>query len=342
MDIDNIVLRVKNDDVILVKKAYDFANNKLFLINNNDYNLLKDNILGFIDMLINLGADSLTLISGILGIAINYGGSAEEIEKEFGTVVSNIVLGLNKINKFELICENESGELYLSQLNPNSSIDSRILFIKACLRLCSLQKMDDYSLEYREKLIRETIDVLVPMTDKFRFNIIKSRLEDLCLYYLNPDMYNYILKMMGSSPVLLNESLDNMKEKISNLLNENNINFIIKNRVKSIYSIYNKLASGRSWDDIYDILALRILVEDEEDCGKILDLIHSKYISLPFRVKDYIKSPKKNKYQSLHTTIIGDDDRYYEIQIRTYEMNEIAEIGDAAHFKYKLKKIKRL
>ena len=162
-------------------------------------------------------------------------------------------------------------------------------------------------------------------------------LENLCLYYLKPEVYNDILEKLDASREQLNEYLLEMKQSISDILTENGIPFKIKGRVKSVHSLYNKMDNGKRFSDIYDILALRVFVDTEQECYLTIGLIHSKFRPMPRRFKDYVANPKENMYQSLHTTVFGVEGQLFEIQVRTYEMDEIAEKGIASHWSYKEK-----
>ncbi len=150
-----------------------------------------------------------------------------------------------------------------------------------------------------------TMSVLVPIAHRLGINSIKSELENLSLYYLKPDVYNDILEKLNETVDELNDCLEEMKESLIELLTDAGIKFEIKGRVKSVYSIYNKLSNGKEWNKIYDILALRIFVNEESECYQVIGLIHSRFRPMPKRFKDYIASPKENMYQSLHTTVYG-------------------------------------
>ena len=222
------------------------------------------------------------------------------------------------------------------------SEDVRVLYIKLACRLHNMRTNWAIKPLNQKKKAMETESVLIPIAHRLGINSIKSELENLCLYYTKPDVYNDILEKLNKSRDELNSNLENMKKELSNLLKENGINFEIKGRVKSVYSIYKKLATGRKWSDIYDILALRIFVEKESDCYLVIGLVHSKFRPVPKRFKDYIANPKGNMYQSLHTSVFGDNGDLYEIQVRTYEMDEIAEKGLASHWSYKEKGTKKV
>lgn len=341
MDIEYIKSGLKKEeDILLLEKTYRFASKKLSELSYlNKDNILKD-ILEITNTLIDFNADILTLVSSILYEIINCGVSKDEIEKEFNSTIANISYGVSIISDKELLDDNKIK--YLNELEPSSNEDVRILFIKLAQRYYYMKNMTNLNTEKQKEIAIDTLNILVPIASKLRLNYIKSIVEDLCLYYIKTDIYTDILTKLDATPETLKIYLNIMKENISNLLIKNNINFQIKSRVKSIYSIYNKLESGREWNDIYDILAIRILVETKEDCRKVADIIHSQYIPIPSRIKDFITNPKDNMYQSLHTTIIGIDHRYYEIQIRTYDMNKMAEIGSASHHLYKEKQLRRI
>jgi len=184
---------------------------------------------------------------------------------------------------------------------------------------------------------KETLDILTPIAHRLGIGSIKSELEDLSLRYYKPDIYFEIVENLNKSKKDRDNLVVEMKHSVSEILNDHNIKHEIKGRAKSIYSIYKKLDKGKKFSDIYDLLALRVYVDTEQDCYQVLGLIHSKYRPLPKRFKDYVAMPKTNMYQSLHTTVIGIDGNLFEIQIRTYEMDKVAELGIASHWSYKEK-----
>ena len=179
------------------------------------------------------------------------------------------------------------------------------------------------------------MDILAPIAHHLGIHKIKSELEDLSLRYLKPNVFYDIADKLNNTKLERDQVVNDMLTSVSNLLKENNIEFEIKGRSKSIYSIYKKLEKGRKFSDIYDLLALRILVDNVQQCYSIIGMIHAKYKPIPKRFKDYIAMPKVNGYQSLHTTVFGIDGYLFEIQIRTRDMDEIAENGVASHWAYK-------
>ena len=193
-------------------------------------------------------------------------------------------------------------------------------------------KLVDRTKEYDAK---EALEILAPIAHHLGIHKIKSELEDLALRYLKPDVFYDIAEKLNKTKLERDRTVVDMQKEVSDLLTEHHITHEIKGRAKCIYSIYNKLNKGKKFSDIYDLLALRILVHTEQECYLALGIIHSKFRPLPKRFKDYIAMPKPNMYQSLHTTVFGVDGYLFEIQIRTYEMDEVAENGIASHWAYK-------
>ena len=344
MTFNYILNKIKNpDDIKDIKASYEYANFKLSGIMRKNGDTEISHCLEVANILIDLNVDKETIICAILHSVLDFNDIDEkEIVENFSLETYKIIFSLSKINNLEMVDDSESAALYLRKVMVGLSEDVRVLFIKLADRLHNMRTFDAISTERQKKVANETLSVLVPIAHRLGINSIKSELENLCLYYLKPDVYNDILEKLNATVDSLNNYLIEMQESICDLLNENEIKFEIKGRVKSVYSIYNKLSTGKKWDDIYDILALRIFVDKESDCYAVVGLIHSKFRPIPSRFKDYIAVPKENMYQSLHTTVFGPGGKFYEIQIRTYEMDEIAEKGIASHWSYKEKGTKKI
>ena len=186
-------------------------------------------------------------------------------------------------------------------------------------------------------MIKNIKNIYIPIAHRLGMKKMKSEMEDLCLQYSETEQYNKVLDRINADKEELEKSLAKMKYEIMQVLDHHNIKYEILSRVKSVRGIYNKLKNGKRWEDIYDLLGLRVLVNTVEDCYRVIGLVQSKYQPVPNRFKDYIANPKPNLYQSLHTTVYGEDKRIYEVQVRTYEMDEIAEKGVASHWSYKEK-----
>lgn len=333
----------KREQFETIKKAYLYAYNE----HKGMKRLTKDDFithpLEVTKILMDLNVDDTTIIASLLHEVINNGNKTyDDLVNDFGEDIAKIVLSVSKINKLELPDNNESSVIYLRKILVGLAQDVRVLYIKLADRLHNMRTNWAINPQKQKQKAEETMSVLVPIAHRLGINSIKSELENLSLYYLKPDVYNDILEKLNETVDELNGYLEEMKESIIDILTDAGIKFEIKGRVKSIYSIYNKLSSGKEWNKIYDILALRIFVEEESDCYQVIGLIHSRFRPMPKRFKDYIASPKENMYQSLHTTVFGIEGHVFEIQVRTYEMDEIAEKGIASHWSYKEKGTKKI
>lgn len=328
----------KEDELDVINRAYGFA-----LAKHGDKKRLNgdpyiSHPLEVAYILTDLNVDYITIACALLHETINHTDtSIDEVREEFGDEIANIVYSVSKINRLELSDDKDSSAQYLRKVLVGLSEDVRVLFIKLADRLHNMRTLYALPLEVQKQKANETTSVLIPIAHRLGINSIKSELEDWCLRYTKPDVYNDILEKLDASREELNDLLNEMKQSISDILTENGISFKIKGRVKSVHSLYNKMDNGKRFSDIYDILALRVFVDTIPDCYLTIGLIHSKYRPMPRRFKDYIANPKENMYQSLHTTIFGVDGHLFEVQVRTYEMDEIAEKGIASHWSYKEK-----
>ena len=336
-DIINDVKRYLTDEEITkLKEAYKYAS----IVHKNQKRLSGDDYikhpLNVVHILSKLNADSDTLIAGMLHDTISVGGiKASDIESRFGVDVASLVKGVTKINRLHYNGSNETTISNHRKILVGLTEDVRVIFIKLADRLHNMRTMYMLSDEKKKLNASETLEILTPIAHRLGINQIKSELEDLSLRYLKPDVYFSIVERLNKSKNERNKFVDEMMDNVSKLLNEHGIKHEIKGRAKSIYSIYKKLDKGKRFSDIYDLLALRVFVKDVSDCYQAMGLIHSKYRPVPKRFKDCIAMPKSNMYQSLHTTVFGPEGNFFEIQIRTYEMDEIAERGIASHWSYK-------
>ncbi len=324
------------EDLLTIKEAYNFAKEKhegMKRLNGEDFITHPLNVAKIVN---DLSVDATTIIAALLHEVINNSDTLlSEIEEKFGKEVATIVDSVSKINKLELVDDSEHSAIYLRKVLVGLATDVRVLFIKLADRLHNMRTNYAVNPKKQKAKAYETQAVLIPIAHRLGINSIKSELEDLCLYYTKPDVYNDILEKLNETREELNESLNLMKENITNILQEQGLKFKIKGRVKSVHSIYNKLSKGKKWNEIYDILALRVILDDVSDCYMAVGLIHAKYRPIPKRFKDYIAMPKANMYQSLHTTVFGVDGHLFEVQLRTFEMDEFAEKGMASHWSYK-------
>ncbi len=334
---DNIKNNIHDTTELLkIKEAYQFALKKhagMKRLNGEDYITHPLHVANIVN---SLNVDSTTIIGALLHEVLNNGDTLiKEVSDNFGEEVATIVDSISKINKLELVDDSESSAIYLRKVLVGLATDVRVLFIKLADRLHNMRTNYAINPKKQKEKAYETQAVLIPIAHRLGINSIKSELEDLCLFYTKPDVYNDILEKLNETKEELNDALEEMQESITNILQEHGLKFKIKGRVKSVHSIYNKLSTGRKWSDIYDILALRVILEEVEDCYTAVGLVHAKYRPIPKRFKDYIAMPKANMYQSLHTTVFGVDGHLFEVQFRTFEMDEFAEKGMASHWSYK-------
>jgi len=339
--IETILTKVKTyitdkEKIQKIIKAYNLANEKhegQFRKSGEPYILHPLNVAY---ILTDIKADTDTLCSALLHDTIEDTDiKLEDLEKEFGHTVKLLVDGVTKINKLDLVGEKDVEIATQRKILVGMTEDVRVIILKLADRLHNLRTL--WSLqEHRQKYnAKETLDILVPIAHRLGMYKIKSELEDLSLRYYKPEIYFQIVEKLNKTKKERDIIIEDMLQSVSNLLTENNIKHEIKGRAKSIYSIYKKLDKGRSFNNIYDLNALRVFVNTKEECYQALGIVHSKYKPMPKRFKDYIAMPKSNMYQSLHTTVFGNNEHLFEIQFRTYEMDEIAENGIASHWSYK-------
>ncbi len=324
------------EDLDLIEKAYHYAYDKHYgqkRLTGDDYIIHPLNVAY---ILAEIGADATTIEAALLhDVLEDCGDYSSEVKELFGMKVYELIEGLTKINKLNFSGENETMIANHRKILVGLSEDVRVIIIKLADRLHNMRTLWVHTEEKQKKIAKETLDILTPIAHRLGINQIKSELEDLSLRYLKPDIYFSIVETLNQTKIERDNAVIEMQNKVSELLNEHNIKHEIKGRAKSIYSIYKKLDKGRKFNDIYDLLALRIFVDTENLCYQALGIIHSKFKPIPKRFKDFIAMPKTNMYQSLHTTVFGIDGQLFEIQIRTYEMDKVAERGIASHWSYK-------
>jgi len=341
LTIDELIEKFKKynnneNDIELIKKAYDYAAKKHFgqkRISGDDYILHPLNVAL---ILTEISADAECMAAALMHDTIeDSDATVEEIESIFGKEIALLVDGVTKINKINFTSDSEASAAYQRKILVGLSEDVRVIIIKLADRLHNMRTISVLSEEKQKRKAKETLEILTPVAHRLGIYKIKSELEDLSLRYLKPNAYFDIVEKLNQKKTQRDEAVGKMLSEVSELLAAHNIPHEIKGRSKSIYSIYTKMDKGKRFDDIYDILALRVFVDTEQECYLALGLIHSKYKPVPKRFKDYIAMPKTNLYQSLHTTVFGIDGELFEIQIRTYEMDKIAEYGIASHWSYK-------
>ena len=342
--IDDLINKVKvyipsETSLNCIRKAYRFACEKhkgQLRESGEDYIF---HPLSTAMILTTVSADCDTICAGLLHDVIeDCDVTKQELEEEFNADIAKLVDGVSKISKMHFSTENEALVEYYKKIIVGMSEDVRVIIIKLADRLHNMRTLWALPKEKQKQKAKEVLEILAPIAHHLGIHKIKSELEDLSLRYLKPDVFYDIAEKLNTTKLERDNSVAEMIEEVSDLLKEHNIKFEIKGRSKSIYSIYKKMEKGKKFSELYDLLALRILVDTEQECYTSLGLIHSKFKPMPKRFKDYIAMPKVNGYQSLHTTIFGTDGQIFEIQIRTHKMDEIAENGVAAHWAYKEKK----
>ena len=260
----------------------------------------------------------------------------KEIEKLFGADVSMLVDGLTKIVTLKVEDKEEAHIETLRKMLLAMSKDVRVIFIKLCDRVHNMRTLDAKPDHKRRITALETMQVYAPLAHRLGMQKIKQELENLGLKYIDPIGYEEVRTNIEKKYGQSLHFIEDVRLMVDNKLRENNIKFTLEGRIKTAYSIYRKMYNqNKSFDEIFDFYALRIIVDSELDCYTALGLIHEMFNSVPGRFKDYISTPKPNMYRSLHTTVIGKYGIPFEVQIRTWEMHHIAEYGVAAHWKYK-------
>lgn len=288
-------------------------------------------------ILIELGMDDETVIAGLLhDVAEDTKTGLDVIERKFGPEVAALVDGVTKLSRIEYISKEERQiESYRKMFMAMAS-DVRVIFIKLADRLHNMRTLNHQSFWKQREIARETLEIFAPLASRLGIFKIKWELEDLSFRFLHPDRYYELVEKISMKRKEREEYIKKLVTVLKEELKKADINFDISGRPKHFYSIYNKMENkGKSLGEIYDLIAVRILVDSVKDCYGALGVIHSLWKPIPGRFKDFIAMPKPNMYQSLHTTVIGPEGEPFEIQIRTWEMHKTAEYGIAAHWMYK-------
>ncbi len=290
-------------------------------------------------ILVNLKADTHTIIAAFLhDILEDTDTKPEEIEQLFGKDVLSLVQGVTKLGKLQFKSKEERQAENFRRLFIAMANDIRVIFLKLADRLHNMRTLNFMAAPKQQKIARETLDIFAPLANRLGMGKIKAELEDLSLRYLEPDKYFEIAQLVSQTKAEREMTVQLLIDKISKDVKKSGINAQITGRAKHYYSIYSKMKRlNIAFHDLYDITAVRVIVDTEKECYEVLGLIHSQFKPIPGRFKDYIAMPKGNMYQSLHTSVIGPRSKPLEVQIRTWEMHEVAEYGVAAHWRYKEK-----
>ena len=336
--IDGISKYLNEDELKLVEKAYEVASihhEGQKRKSGEDYII---HPLCVAMILANLHMDAETLAAAILhDVVEDTDYTLEDLKKDFSDNIALLVEGVTKLTELNLVNDKvEKQAENLRHMFIAMSKDIRVIIIKLADRLHNLKTLEYQTKEKQEEKSRETIEIYSPLAGRLGISRIKSEMDDLSLMYLKPKDYVEIERGIKVRTEAREKFIDEIITSVKEKLDAAGIKAEIKGRVKNLFSIYKKLRSRvSSLDEIYDLFAIRVFVDSIKDCYATLGVIHEYYTPIPGRFKDYIAMPKPNGYQSLHTTVIGKEGIPFEIQIRTYEMDHIAEYGVAAHWAYK-------
>lgn len=326
-----------NADVTMLRKAYQYAERSHAgqkRSSGEDYFIHPVNVSA---TLIKLNLDIDSIMAGLLHDVIeDCAITAESLAREFTPDVAEIVVGLTKISKIKFKTKEESQAENFRKMVVAMAKDLRVIIVKLADRMHNMRTLQYVSDERQKKIAQETLDIYVPLASRLGINSVKADLEDLCLRFLKPEIYYRLAEKVAMKKKERDRYLKEVVDVIHEKLLEYSLTAEVKGRSKHFYSIYKKMiARGVDFDQIQDVLAFRIIVNNITECYKALGIMHSSFTPIPGRFKDYIAIPKVNNYQSLHTTVMGPRAERIEIQIKTSEMDEVAETGVAAHWKYK-------
>ena len=344
MPLEKMLARVQRqhpgDSYLLVKKAYEFAEAAhagQVRKSGEPYFIHPASVAS---ILTDLMIDAPTIAAGLLHDVVEdcQYVTLEQIHKEFGEEVALLVDGVTKLDKLDFTDREEQKAESLRKMILAMSKDIRVVIIKLADRLHNMRTLR-YQNEDRQRAIAgETLDIFAPLAHRLGMNAIKQELEDLSFKYINPEAYHDIAQKVGMRRAEREENIRMVIGELSEKLDAQGIRYEMDGRPKHLYSIYKKMTQqNKTFDQIYDLIAVRVLVDSVQDCYTVLGVVHTLWNQIPGRFKDYISVPKGNMYQSLHTTLIGGRKMPFpfEIQIRTWEMHRIAEFGVAAHWRYK-------
>jgi len=289
------------------------------------------------EILIDLGLDTPTVAAAFLhDVVEDTPATEEDILKRFGKEIMTLVDGVTKLDKIHFQTHEEEDAENFRKIFVAMANDVRVIIIKLADRLHNMRSLNFLSMERQQRIARETLEIFTPLAGRLGISQIKCELEDLCLKYLEPESYEFLVTNIHQKLEERKSFVEFVVEQIKEILKESNIKGEVFGRPKHFYSIYRKMKNqNKTLDQIYDLTAVRVIVDCIDECYEILGKIHKQWKPVPGRIKDYIATPKRNMYQSLHTTVVTNFGQFFEIQIRTYEMHRMAEYGIAAHWKYK-------
>lgn len=292
------------------------------------------------EILIDLGLDYPTVAAAFLHDVIeDTPATDEDVKSRFGKEIMTLVDGVTKLDKIKYQSHEEEDAENFRKIFVAMANDVRVIIIKLADRLHNMRSLNFLSNERQQRIAKETLEIFAPIAGRLGISQIKCELEDLCLKYLDPESFEFLVTNINQEINERRKFVESVVNEIKEILAESNIKGEVIGRPKHFYSIYRKMKNqGKTLDQIYDLTAVRVIVETKLECYAILGKIHDKWSPVPGRIKDYIATPKRNMYQSLHTTVVTNFGQFFEIQIRTVEMHHMAEFGIAAHWMYKEQK----
>ena len=334
---DTLAKHMPGTDITLIERAVEYAQNKHKEQKRKDGSPYIIHPLAVAKVVTEMGLDLDAVLGALLHDCIeDTDASHEEIEKLFGQTVAELVEGVTKLTRANFSSTEQAQMENLRKMFMAMSKDIRVVLIKIADRLHNMRTMQYQTPAKQVSKCRETMDIYAPLAHRLGMQKIKWELEDIALRYLEPEEYNGIMSYLNAHKEQDEAFMHTIQDTITQRLNTMGIHHTAYGRIKHVYSIYRKMrAQDKSMDELYDVYAFRVIVDTIPDCYNVLGHIHDLFNPVPGRFKDYISTPKPNMYQSLHTTVIGKQGIPFEVQIRTWEMHEIAEYGVAAHWKYK-------
>jgi GTP pyrophosphokinase len=338
---EELLRRVKanrpNEDISLIRKAWEFcvrqhegqmrASGEPYIIHP----------LEVAEVLAEMKMDATAIAAGLLHDAVeDTPATHEEIESQFGDQVAHIVEGVTKIDKIQFANREDRQAENVRKMLLAMVSDIRVVLIKLADRLHNMRTLSHLKPDRQEAIARETLDIYAPLAHRLGMGKVRGELEDLAFRYTDPVSYEQVSAAVETRRAEGEQFLRGVEDTLVEQLRENNVEARVEWRIKRIYSVYQKQQRSKvTFDQVYDLLAVRVITQDVASCYAVFGLIHTLWRPVPGRIKDFIAIPRANRYQSLHTTVIGEGGHQFEVQIRTEEMHRIAEEGIAAHWKYK-------
>ncbi|MCF8008998.1 MAG: bifunctional (p)ppGpp synthetase/guanosine-3',5'-bis(diphosphate) 3'-pyrophosphohydrolase [Halanaerobiales bacterium] len=341
MEIEVLLKKIRSDmddpDLDIIKKAYKIANEahqEQYRISGEQY---VDHPINVAYILADLGLDIISISAALLhDVVEDTKFTVKDIEEIFGSEVALLVDGVTKLTKLDFKSKEEHQAESLRKMFLAMAKDIRVVLIKLADRLHNMRTLEYLSKEKQKFKSEETKEIYAPLAHRLGMSRMKSELEDLSFYFLEPNIYKELKKKINENRTSRNKNIQKAIRTLRKKINDQKLDAEIYGRSKHLYSIYQKMQKKEvDFNEIYDLTAIRVLVDNVRECYQVLGAVHELWKPMPGRFKDYIAMPKSNMYQSLHTTIIGPSGDPLEIQIRTHEMHKTAEYGIAAHWRYK-------